>query len=246
MTAVTIEDNIIVREAVEDAEVKKTILMADDADIVVNLGRALFNREGCEVITATDGEDALKLAREKKPDIVLVDLQMPGKSGFEILTELKSDPDTRDIPVVVFSGSSRPEDEDKCMEAGAADYLTKPLRLEDLLRRTAKILGIPVRKHVRIPIQIEIFGIEDGEVFEGETRDISVGGLFIATSSALKVGSQLKLRFRLPYQTRDLEVMGTVVREVPPMPTRGYGIEFVDMPKEMAEAIEMFIEGQDG
>ncbi|NOZ86793.1 MAG: response regulator [Deltaproteobacteria bacterium] len=224
---------------------KKTILMADDADIVVNLGRALFNREGCEVLTATDGDDALKLSRERNPDIVLVDLKMPGKDGFSILKELKDDPKTADIPVIVFSGSSRPEDMDKCLNAGAADYLTKPLRLEDLLKRTAKILDIPVRKHMRIPIQLEIFGIEGGEVFEGETRDISIGGIFIATSSALKVSSRLKLRFRLPYQTKDLEIVGKVVREVPPMPTRGYGIEFVEASKEVITAIEQFIEGQD-
>ena len=224
---------------------KKTILMADDADIVVNLGRALFNREGCEVLTATDGEEALRICRERKPDIALIDLRMPGLDGLAILEALKNDGQTAEIPVVIFSGSTRPEEEERCRKAGAVDFLTKPLRLEDLLKRTAKILKIPVRRHVRIPVQLEVFGLEQGEVFEGESRDVSRGGLFIATSSVLKVGAELKLRFRLPYQTRDLEVAGRVVREVPPMPARGYGLEFVDADPEFMETIEKFIEGQE-
>jgi len=223
--------------------VKKTILMADDADIVVNLGRALFNREGCEVLTASDGTEALRLCRERHPDIALIDLRMPGLDGFALLAELKGDAATADIPVVVFSGSTRAEERERCLHAGAVDFLSKPLRLEDLLRKTARILDIPIRRHVRVPVKLTIHGNGGEGGFEAESRDISSGGLFVASSASLKLDSEIALRFRLPYQTRDIEVTGRVVREVPPMPTRGYGISFVDLPPAVAEQIDRFVSG---
>jgi len=229
------------------ADEKKTILMADDADIVVNLGRALFHREGCEVITAMDGRAALRLCQERSPDLALLDLRMPGLGGDEVLAELKADPATADIPVVIISGNSRPEEETRCRAAGAADYLTKPLRLEDLLRRTSELLRIPIRRHVRVPIRLAIAAAGDRDgALEGETRDVSEGGLFLATSTPLKVGDELGLCFRLPYQTRDLEVTGRVMREVPAAPSRGFGIAFVDPSPEVVDAISRFISGQAG
>jgi DNA-binding response OmpR family regulator len=82
-------------------------------------------RQGFEVIHAPDGAEAVKLAKSEKPDIILLDLIMPEKNGFEALEELKADNETKDIPVIILSNLGQETDIKKGRELGAVDYLIK-------------------------------------------------------------------------------------------------------------------------
>ena len=101
---------------------------------------------GFEVITAEDGEEALVRFRERRPDLVLLDLRMPKMDCYQVCQVLKSDPGTSSVPIIMFSASSSQSlgSERECMELGADDYIRKPYSAEELVAKVR--LHLPRRK----------------------------------------------------------------------------------------------------
>ena len=120
----------------------KTILVADDQALARDVVRAVLRTNPAyQVQEAENGAQALALAQEQHPDLVLLDVQMPEMTGPEVCLRLKSSPETRDIPVVLMSGLE-PEDVQGHAPMGSADeFFTKPLRPKVLLARLKELLG---------------------------------------------------------------------------------------------------------
>ena len=117
------------------------VLSIEDDAAMGQFLRAVFTVQGFTFDLATDGRLGLTLARERRPDLVILDLLMPYKDGFEVLRELKEDPVTQPIPIIILSSSSREEDMVKALNAGADDFVTKPFRARELMARVRKVLG---------------------------------------------------------------------------------------------------------
>ncbi|MBW3671311.1 MAG: response regulator, partial [Acidobacteria bacterium] len=111
------------------------ILVADDHISVRRALRSILELEpGCEVVgEATDGQQAVTLAEELQPDVILMDINLPGISGLEALTILRDDEATAHIPVVALSANAMPRDIQKGLEAGFLCYLTKPIRVKEFM-----------------------------------------------------------------------------------------------------------------
>ncbi len=117
------------------------ILVAEDNPQGSELLEAYLADAGYEVNTATDGDSTLRLVREWKPDLVLLDIMMPRLSGFEVCKSLKSDPATRDVPVIMVTALDQPSDVEKAVDAGTNDFLTKPINKSELLLRIRAMLA---------------------------------------------------------------------------------------------------------
>ena len=117
------------------SESPATILVVDDETKNVKLMEALLLPRGYRVITASNGEEALQRVSQERPDLILLDVMMPIMDGFETCKRLKDDPDTRLIPVVIMTALGQVEDRVKGIEAGADDFLTKPVHRDELLAR---------------------------------------------------------------------------------------------------------------
>jgi DNA-binding response OmpR family regulator len=117
------------------------VLSIEDDAAMGQFLRAVFTVQGFAFDLASDGRLGLTLARERRPDLVILDLLMPYKDGFEVLRELKEDPVTQPIPIIVLSSSNREEDMVKALNAGADDFVTKPFRARELMARVRKVLG---------------------------------------------------------------------------------------------------------
>jgi CheY-like chemotaxis protein len=118
------------------------ILLAEDDRFLRKAAEATLTRNGYTVLAAADGEQALQMAKAQLPDLVLLDLIMPKLQGFEVLRELKADPVTAQIPVIVLSNLGQDRDVEQAMAAGAAAYCVKAnLSLQELVRRVNEILG---------------------------------------------------------------------------------------------------------
>lgn len=109
--------------------------MIDDAPAIHRLLAFKLKHEGIEILAAFDGAEGLGLAISTRPSLVLLDLAMPGMDGYAVLRALKDDPRTMDIPVIIVSGSTRPEDKVKAFELGAMDFVTKPFDIHELRAR---------------------------------------------------------------------------------------------------------------
>jgi PAS domain S-box-containing protein len=118
----------------------KVLLVDDEADIR-NLGKRILEKRGYSVLTVGDAGKALRIAGEEHPNIILLDIVMPGRNGFDVCRELKLKPITKDIPVVMFSVLDRDVDKRMAIEAGADDYITKPFEPEQLIKRINKLLN---------------------------------------------------------------------------------------------------------
>ncbi|MDR7334929.1 diguanylate cyclase [Roseateles asaccharophilus] len=101
------------------------LLIVDDQPVNIQALHRVFAAD-CQVLMATDGQRALQLCRERQPDLVLLDVQMPGMDGHQLCAELKSDPLLRSIAVIFVTSQDHPDDETRALDAGAADFITKP------------------------------------------------------------------------------------------------------------------------
>lgn len=101
------------------------VLIVEDDKFLRELISQKLSKEGYNPIPAVDGEEGVKKAKEEKPDIILLDLILPGVDGFEVLTKIKEDPATSSIPVIILSNLGAKEDIERGMKLGAADYMIK-------------------------------------------------------------------------------------------------------------------------
>jgi len=119
----------------------KRILFIEDESALQKTFGDILGQEGYEIVSALDGETGLKLAKTKKPDLILLDLILPKVHGFEVLKRLKEDPETKKIPIIVLTNLERIEDVDRAIELGATTYLVKAqYNLEEVVQKIKKAL----------------------------------------------------------------------------------------------------------
>ncbi len=120
----------------------KKILLADDEFRLIRLVRATLGDE-FEVVEARSGPEAIEVAKTEMPDLIFLDIQMPGMDGFSACLALKAEPSLQHIPVVMLTGLTEPEDRRKGRDVGADDYFVKPFSPRQLLEKVYDVLGEP-------------------------------------------------------------------------------------------------------
>ena len=116
------------------------LLVVDDNPANLEIMEARLARQGYEVVTARDGDEALLAARAKTPDLILLDVMMPGKDGIEVCRELKADPGLPFMPVILVTAKADPDDIVAGLDAGGDEYITKPVDHAALVARVRSIL----------------------------------------------------------------------------------------------------------
>jgi two-component system KDP operon response regulator KdpE len=116
---------------------KKKVLLVDDEQAILRVIGIKLRISGYDVLTASRGQEALDLVKTNSPDIILLDVIMPGINGFKVLENLRT---FSELPVIVFS--ARPENAQKALSLGANDFLSKPFNPDDLVKRIKRLIGI--------------------------------------------------------------------------------------------------------
>ncbi|MDP3023356.1 MAG: two-component system response regulator [Sulfuricurvum sp.] len=190
---------------VADILLRPSILVVDDTTDNLTLISALLN-DFYKIKVANSGEKALKyLEGDSNPDLILLDIMMPVLSGHDVIRRLKSNPKTRDIPVIFLTAMSEPEDEKKGLELGAVDYITKPISPPILLARIKSQLQVKAAsdflhdKNLYLETEIakrthEISAIQDVTILAmaslAETRDLETGNHIRRTQHYVKALAQ--------------------------------------------------------
>jgi CheY-like chemotaxis protein len=120
---------------------KGKILIVDDNQAIVEMLQRKLEREEYDVVGCVESAKAVAMCRKEKPDLIVLDILMPGKSGWEIIEELKADSETRAVPVIISTVKNRPEDIEQGKKLQATDHIAKPYVFSDLLEKIAGILG---------------------------------------------------------------------------------------------------------
>ncbi len=119
------------------------LLLVEDDELNRDSLRRLLRRRGYEILLAVDGEEALAVARAEAPDLVLMDMRLPGIDGWEATRRLKADPSTRGLPIIALTAHAMASDRDTALAAGCDDYDTKPIDLDRLLPKIRALLPDP-------------------------------------------------------------------------------------------------------
>lgn len=121
----------------------KTLLLADDSVVIQKLVGLSFANEDVDLLTADNGDDAIALASANRPDVVIADVIMPGKSGYEVCEAVKQDPALAHIPVLLLTGTFEAFDEDRAQAVGSAGHITKPFEAQALVARVHELFASP-------------------------------------------------------------------------------------------------------
>jgi len=121
---------------------KKKVLVADDKATSRELVRTVLEKAGYEVCEAANGADAVRTARETRPDLIILDLHMPELDGFAAMKALRREEAFTKLPIVALTASAMQGDRERAMAVGFTGYITKPIRLGDLRSEVARLLGL--------------------------------------------------------------------------------------------------------
>ena len=118
----------------------KTVLIVEDNELNMKLFNDLLEAQGYITIQTRDGMDALRLAHERRPDLVIMDIQLPEVSGLDVTRQLKQDNDLKSIPIIAVTAFAMKGDEEKIREGGCEDYIAKPISVTKFLETVQKYL----------------------------------------------------------------------------------------------------------
>jgi pilus assembly protein CpaE len=124
----------------------RILVVDDNADLLQMIRMLLEERGGHEVILSAEGEDGLAKARANPPDLAIIDVMMPGINGYEVCRQLRQNPATAQIPIIILTARGQPVDRETAMAAGADDYIAKPVTMAELLERVNRLLTSKVTR----------------------------------------------------------------------------------------------------
>jgi len=220
------------------------ILLVDDSKFFLELERQFLRNTPATILTASSGEEALSLAREHRPSLVFMDMDMPEMNGLDCCRAFKSDRDLQSIPVVLIGGKTSATDESEARAAGVDEYLSKPLDRRLFLGTGHRFLVSIDRREPRQNHQILVDILCRGRRLQGRCIDVSSGGMFLDCQPTARKGERLLLKFSLPdVQQTPVEINGRIawtnseeeiIKDNYPL---GYGVEFVDISDALGTAL---------
>lgn len=227
---------------------RKKVLLVDDVNLILELEKAFLKGLPVDILVARNGEQAVEMVNREKPDLIYMDLNMPVMDGPTCCRILKSDPATKNIPIIMVTTAGCAQDEMHCRTSGCDDFITKPINGKLFLAKGRKCLADFERRRRRYDYATDIAFLEKGEPQYGITTDISKGGLYIAVPNGSMPDDPIDLSFTLAFEEKRLLVAarGRVAWENPPENPKkpsypcGFGVEFTDIEPEVVTRLEEF------
>ncbi|MBI3451022.1 MAG: response regulator [Acidobacteria bacterium] len=221
------------------------VLLVDDVRLFIEFERPFFERAGCSILTATAGDEALRIVNEEKPHIVLLDYEMPGMNGDAVCRRIKENEATKHIPVLIVTANRSREVQERCLKAGCTDFVTKPVSGRELLDKVVKILQIPYRVHLRTRVSMDVsLGLgADSVSLSGYSEDISEGGIYVETLDPVETGASVRVTFSLPGEKTPIVVDSQVVRvaRLKDSGRYGVGLRFVAPEAGLVDRVRRFV-----
>lgn len=229
---------------------KHKILLVDDVQLILELEKGFLKDLPIKILTARNGQEALELVRQERPDLVYMDMNMPVMDGPTCCAAIKSDPDLGATPIIMVTTAGQQGEEAHCRRAGCDDFMTKPidrqLFLDKVFTYIANIDSQPSRVACTAPVSIT----SDGEAVQGMSTDLSVGGMYVAADRPVAANSSVEVTFVVPgEEPRQVSATGRVAwensaddRKKPSLPV-GFGVEFTEIDPDVASFIKAFVDG---
>jgi uncharacterized protein (TIGR02266 family) len=230
-------------------EERRKVLLADDVELFLELEKSFLKRADIDLLVARDGQQALDLTRLHRPNVVFLDLYMPVLEGDDCCRSIKGYPELSDVKVIMVTTAGKPEEMQRCRDAGCDEILLKPINRSEFMGLARKYLQIEVRSDARLKAEVRVFyGPTPQKMLENFSVDLSTGGLFVHSAAPLDVNEEMTLRFTLPDKSGNVSCKARVAwvndaerPRKPALPT-GMGVQFVDLSLDDMHTIRRFLE----
>jgi CheY-like chemotaxis protein len=225
------------------------ILLVDDVDFFRDVMCDYFKRTPATVITASSGEEAIDMAKREWPDLIYMDVAMPGMSGIEACKKIKEHPTLKKIPVLLVFTPDR-DATTKEVESSMCDgYLRKPFGREEFLNLGHRYLFNIERRERRAPCQMTVQFAINGKEYQARGVDISMHGLYVEFRDEIPPNSRVKASFLLPtVSSKTVDISGRIAWVNQGFPrqnmalSQGFGIEFQSIDMDSVEIIRAFLD----
>jgi len=229
----------------------KKVLLVDDVSMFIELEKDYLQLSAATILTARNGEQALKICQAERPGIVFMDLHMPIMNGADCCKAIKRDPQLEGTKVVLITSEGKEADRLLCLNAGCDGFLTKPLDRQIFLDTARKLLPAIDRRDRRVNCRLNVKYRAFGITLSGYIANLSQNGVYIVTGSEVAQDAEVDLIFALPepsaliVQTRGrVAWLNSKKTRRKPSLAEGFGVEFVSLPDEAARAIGRYIESE--
>jgi CheY-like chemotaxis protein len=191
----------------------KKVLLVDDTESSLALLRRIVMPAHFTMFEANSGRQALKIHRRERVDLIIMDLQMPGMDGEQVTRTIRAERGQRTVSILLFADGSRPVLRERCLAAGADDFIPKPFKSADLLARVRSLMNVVVRKETALlaHVKAEDAG-PDVKPFVARIVNVSTSGLLLETNVPLARGRRVRVKFFVPDSTTQISARATVVR----------------------------------
>jgi CheY-like chemotaxis protein len=227
---------------------KLKVLLVDDVAFFRDVMHDYFKRTPATILMAGDGHEAIEVASREWPDLIYMDVAMPGMNGIECCKQIKAHPRLSKIPVLLIFTPGRDADEEEVKASGCDGYLTKPFGREEFLNLGHRHLFHIERRERRVPCQMTVDFTISGQAYQGRGVDISLHGIYVEFRDELPPQKTINVNFMLPtISPKQITAKGRIAWVNQGFPRtnlnipQGFGIEFHAIDMESVEIIRQFL-----
>lgn len=199
-------------KSINTAGEQKNILLVDDDMRILLLEKTFLTRLGMNIVMVRTGNEAIKKLDEGfSPDMIMSDMNMSDGTGLDLLKYVRKNKPSRDIPLIILSGTTDEQEINNLKEYGCTEFFRKPVRFPLLLDKVAEILNVPVRQSPRIPVRLKGNVYCGKDKFPVELKNMSLNGMYIDITNRLECDEFYLVEISFP---EDFEIMSIELRTV--------------------------------
>jgi CheY-like chemotaxis protein len=205
----------------------KKVLIVDDTESGLALLRKIVTLARFTTFEANSGRQALKIHRRERVDLIIMDLQMPGMDGEQVTRTIRAERARRAVSILMFADGSRPGLRERCLAAGADDFVSKPFKNTDLLARARSLMNVVVRKPTALLAHVKVEDAEPAaKPFVAQIVNVSTSGLLLEANEPLATGRRVGVKFFVPGSSAQISARATVVRRTAAGGAVRWGVRF--------------------
>ena len=205
----------------------KKVLIVDARESGLALLRKIVTLAGFTLFEANSGIQALEIHRQERMDLIIMNLQTPGMDGEQLTRTIRAERTRRTVSILLFVDKSSPGLRERCLAAGANDFVSKPFKDGDLLVRVRSLMNVVVRKQTALLAHVTAEDAEaDAKPFVARIVNVSTTGLLLEANKLLATGRRVRVKFLVPGSTEEISARATVVRRADAGSTVRWGVRF--------------------
>jgi CheY-like chemotaxis protein len=222
----------------------KKVLIVDDTPGGLAFLRDMVAQAPFTVFEAISGRQAVEIHRRERVHLIVMDLQMPGMDGEQVTRTIRADRTLRDVSILLVTENARPGLRERCLAAGANDFLVKPFKNTDLIARVSPLLTVAARKHTALLAHVEV--ADNGpaiEPFVARVVNLSTSGLLLEATVPLSEGRLVCAKFFVPGAAAQISTTGKVARRANAGGAVRWGVRFTALDLAARRIIRDYVGG---